>query len=188
MRVLLFTGKGGVGKTTAAAATALRLADRGTKTLLLSTDSAHSLADALGIELTGEPSHVVPGLAAVQIDSQRRFEAAWGDIHRYLIDLMSDGQVAPDPITADELTVVPGIEEVLSLLSVRDLATNGDWDVLVVDCAPTAQTLRLLALPEALSWYLQRVFPAHRRLARGVRPMAALLATTRGRADACRRA
>jgi arsenite-transporting ATPase len=178
MRIILFTGKGGVGKTTTASATALRLADRGLKTLLLSTDVAHSLGDALAVSLTGEPTEVAPGLWAVQIDTQLAFEAAWRDVQRFLIDLIARSGV--DPITADELTMLPGVEEVLALLAVRDLAITGDWDVLVVDCAPTAETLRLLALPEALSWYLQKVFPAHRRLARGMRPIAAML----GRSDA----
>ena len=173
MRIILFTGKGGVGKTTTASATALRLADRGLKTLLLSTDIAHSLADALDVPLTGEPSEVAPGLWAVQIDTQGRFEAVWRDVQGYLVDMLARGGV--DPITADELTVLPGVDEVLALLAVRELALAGDWDALVVDCAPTAETLRLLALPEALSWYLQRVFPAHRRIARGMRPLATLL-------------
>ncbi|MDT4982022.1 MAG: arsenite/tail-anchored protein-transporting ATPase [Pseudonocardiales bacterium] len=173
MRIVLFTGKGGVGKTTTASATALRLADRGLKTLLLSTDVAHSLSDALAVELTGEPTEVAPSLWAVQIDTQGRFEAAWRDVQRFLVDMLAHSGV--DPVTADELTVLPGVDEVLALLAVREMAVAGDWDVLVVDCAPTAETLRLLALPEALSWYLQKVFPAHRRLARGMRPIAAML-------------
>jgi arsenite/tail-anchored protein-transporting ATPase len=173
MRILLFTGKGGVGKTTTASATALRLADRGVKTLLLSTDTAHSLADALDVALNDEPTEVAPSLWAVQIDTQGRFEAAWRDVQSFLIDMLARGGV--DVITAEELTVLPGVDEVLALLAVRELAVTGDWDALVVDCAPTAETLRLLALPEALSWYLQRVFPAHRRIARSVRPLAALL-------------
>jgi arsenite-transporting ATPase len=173
VRIVLFTGKGGVGKTTTAAATALRLADRGVKTLLLSTDTAHSLGDALAAELGDEPIEVAPGLAAVQIDTQGRFEAAWRDVQLYLIELLSRSGV--DPVTADELTVLPGVDEVLALLAVRELATTGNWDALVVDCAPTAETLRLLALPEALGWYLTRVFPMQRKLARGMRPFASLL-------------
>jgi arsenite-transporting ATPase len=178
MRIVLFTGKGGVGKTTTASATALRLADRGVKTLLLSTDTAHSLADALDAPLTGAPAEIAPGLWAVQLDTQRRFEDAWQQVQGYFAELLAHGGV--DPVTADELTVLPGLEEVLALLAVRDLARAGDWDALVVDCAPTAETLRLLALPEALGWYLQKVFPAQRRLARGMRPIAALF----GRGDA----
>jgi arsenite-transporting ATPase len=177
LRIVLFTGKGGVGKTTTASATALRLADRGVKTLLLSTDSAHSLGDALATPLGNEPVEVVEGLWAAQIDTQRRFEAAWHEVQRFLLDQLSRGGV--DPITAEELTVLPGVEEVLALLAVRDFAVAGNWDVLVVDCAPTAETLRLLALPEALGWYLQKVFPAHRRLARGMRPIATMM----GRGD-----
>ena len=173
MRIVLFTGKGGVGKTTTAAATALRLADRGVKTLLLSTDVAHSLADALDMPLGDDPVEVAPGLEALQIDTQGRFEQAWRDVQGFLIDLLSRGGV--DPITADELTVLPGFDEVLALLAVRELAETGRWDALVVDCAPTAETLRLLALPEALGWYLERVFPVHRRLAKGMRPFATLL-------------
>jgi arsenite-transporting ATPase len=177
MRIILFTGKGGVGKTTTASATALRLADRGVKTLLLSTDIAHSLADALDVELTDEPIEVAPSLWAVQIDTQGRFEAAWRDVQSFLIDMLARGGV--DPITADELTVLPGVDEVLALLAVRELALTGNWDALVVDCAPTAETLRLLALPEALTWYLERVFPVHRRIAKGMRPIATIL----GRSD-----
>jgi arsenite/tail-anchored protein-transporting ATPase len=177
MRIVLFTGKGGVGKTTTASATALRLADRGVKTLLLSTDSAHSLGDTLDASLGNEPAEVVTGLWAAQIDTQRRFEAAWHEVQRFLLDMLARGGV--DPITAEELTVLPGIEEVLALLAVREFAVAGNWDVLIVDCAPTAETLRLLALPEALGWFLQKVFPAHRRLARGMRPIAAVM----GRGD-----
>ena len=177
MRILLFTGKGGVGKTTTASATALRLADRGVKTLLLSTDTAHSLADALDVALTDEPAEVAPGLWAVQLDTQGRFEAAWRDVRSFLVDLLARGGV--DVVTAEELTVLPGVDEVLALLAVHELARTGDWDALVVDCAPTAETLRLLALPEALTWYLNRVVPAQQRVARTVRPLAALL----GRGD-----
>ncbi|MEO6703641.1 MAG: ArsA family ATPase [Jatrophihabitantaceae bacterium] len=173
MRIVLFTGKGGVGKTTTSVATALRLADRGLKTLLVSTDAAHSLADALGVPVGSEPTELAAGLDGVQLDSQLNFEAAWVEIGRYLVDLLSQSGI--DPITAEELTVLPGIEEVLALLAVREFADRGRWDAIVLDCAPTAETLRLLALPEALSWYLQRVLPVHRKLARGIRPVAALL-------------
>ena len=162
MRIVLFTGKGGVGKTTAAAATALRLADRGAKTLLLSTDTAHSLGDALDVGLGDDPTEITANLWAVQIDTQGRLEAAWRDVQSYLVELLTRGGV--DPITADELTMLPGVDEVLALLAVRELAVSGTWDAVVIDCAPTAETLRLLALPEALGWYLQRVFPAQRKI------------------------
>ena len=173
MRIVLFTGKGGVGKTTTASATALRLADRGLKTLLLSTDIAHSLSDALDIPLGPEPAEVLTNLWAVQIDTQGRFEVAWRDVQAFLVDMLARGGV--DAITADELTVLPGVDEVLALLAVRELALSGQWDALVVDCAPTAETLRLLALPEALGWYLQKVFPAQRKFVNGMRPIATLM-------------
>src|SRR4051794_18517975 len=173
MRIVLFTGKGGVGKTTTAAATALRLADRGLKTLLLSTDIAHSLADALAAGLTDEPAEGAPSLWAVQIDTQGRFEAAWRDVQTFLIDMLARRGV--DPITADVRTVLPGGDEVLALLAVRKLARAGPGTGLVVDCAPSAETLRLLALPEAVGWYLERVSPVHRRLGRGMRPVESVL-------------
>ncbi len=173
MRILLFTGKGGVGKTTSATATALRLADRGCKTLLLSTDAAHSVADALGVALSGEPTEIAPALWAVELDAQQRLEAAWSGVQQYLLQLLDRSGV--DPVVAEELTVLPGVEEVLALLAVRDLARSGQWDALVLDCAPTAETLRLLALPEALGWYLAKIMPTHRQLARSMRPFATLL-------------
>jgi arsenite-transporting ATPase len=173
MRIVLFTGKGGVGKTTTAGATAVRLADRGVKTLLVSTDAAHSAADALDMALDGEPTDVVAGLQAVQVNTQQQFEESWQEVQRYLRTLLDQGGLAP--VAAEELTVLPGIDEVLALLAVRDLAGQGRWDAIVLDCAPTAETVRLLALPEALGWYLRRVFPVHRALARGLRPVTGLL-------------
>ena len=169
MRLLLFTGKGGVGKTTASAATAAAAAARGSKTLVLSTDPAHSLADALGTPLTGEPTEVDTGLYAMQVDTQAAFERTWRDVQGYLLGLLERAGV--DALQAEELTVLPGAEEVLALLEVTRQATTGPWDLVVVDCAPTGETLRLLALPEALSWYVERVFPAQRRALRAVRPL-----------------
>lgn len=169
MRVLLFTGKGGVGKTTVAAATATLAAQRGRKTLLLSTDAAHSLADALDHPLGPEPVEVDTGLYGQQVDTQRRFEESWRQVRTYLIDVLDAAGV--DPLEAEELTVLPGAEEVLALLAVRDQVASGRFDLVAVDCAPTAETLRLLALPEALDWYMRRVFPVERRVVRALRPM-----------------
>ncbi len=174
MRVLLFTGKGGVGKTTTAAATAARAASRGLKTLVLSTDPAHSLGDALGIELTGEPVEVADGLVAMQVDAQRAFERSWHDVQDYLRSVLERAGV--DALQAEELTVLPGAEEVLALLELRKQAASGRYDLIVVDCAPTGETLRLLALPEALSWYVEKVFPSHRRAMKVVRPLLARVA------------
>ncbi len=169
MRVLLFTGKGGVGKTTAAAATAALAASRGLKTLVVSTDAAHSLGDALGLPVRAEPTEVDHGLSALQVDVQCGFERAWRDVQDWLLAVLDVAGM--DPIAAEELTVLPGVEEVLALLAVRDQVRSGWYDVVVVDCAPTAETVRLLALPEVLAWYLDRVFPVERHVVRSLRPL-----------------
>ena len=168
MRIVLFTGKGGVGKTTAAAGTATLSARAGRRTLVMSTDAAHSLGDAFGTgaaPLGPEPTEIEPRLWVQQIDAQRRFERSWAEIQGYLRSVLDAAGV--DPITAEELTVIPGAEEVLALLELRAHAIGDRWDVIVVDCAPTAETLRLLALPEALGWYMTRVFPVERRVVQG---------------------
>ncbi|MDX6287974.1 MAG: arsenite/tail-anchored protein-transporting ATPase [Frankiales bacterium] len=169
MRVLLFTGKGGVGKTTVAAATAAHAASQGRKTLVISTDAAHSLGDAFGIQASSEPVEVDTGLAVQQVDTQRRFEQTWRDVQSWLVSVLD--AVGVDPLEAEELTVIPGADEVLALLEVRRQVESGVYDVVVVDCAPTAETLRLLALPDAFSWYIERVFPIERRVVKTLRPM-----------------
>ncbi len=168
-RVLLFTGKGGVGKTTVAAATAAAAAARGSKTLVLSTDPAHSLHDALGMPLGASPTEVDTGLYAMQVDTQAAFEQTWREVQTYLLAVLERAGV--DALQAEELTVLPGAEEVLALLELHRQVTTGPWDLIVVDCAPTGETLRLLALPEALSWYVEKVFPAQRRALRAIRPL-----------------
>ena len=169
VRILLFTGKGGVGKSTVAAATAALAADSGRRTLVLSTDAAHSLADAYGVSVGSEPEEVAPGLFVHQVDAQRRFEESWAEIQGYLLSVLEVAGV--DPVAAEELTVIPGAEEVLALLELRLHALSDEWDTVVVDCAPTAETLRLLALPEALGWYMTRVFPVERRVVKALRPV-----------------
>lgn len=169
MRILLFTGKGGVGKSTLAAATACACAAAGHKTLVLSTDAAHSLADALAVSATSEPTEAATNLWVQHVDAQKRFERSWADIQGYLLRVLDVAGV--DPVAAEELTVIPGAEEVLALLEVRAQARSGEWDVLVVDCAPTAETLRLLALPEALGWYMTRVLPIERRVVKALKPV-----------------
>jgi arsenite-transporting ATPase len=169
VRILLFTGKGGVGKSTIAAGTAALAADRGLRTLVLSTDTAHSLADAFGAPVGPEPTEVAADLFVQQVDTQLRFQQSWAEVQGYLLSVLDVAGV--DPVAAEELTVVPGAEEVLALLEVRRHARDGGWDVVVVDCAPTAETLRLLALPEALGWYMDRVFPVERRVVKALRPV-----------------
>ncbi|MDQ4116870.1 MAG: ArsA family ATPase, partial [Actinomycetota bacterium] len=166
MRVVLFTGKGGVGKTTLAAATAALLSGSGRKTLVVSTDPAHSLGDALGSELGPDPVEVESSLYAAHIDARALLEGAWGDLQEHLRTIIAGAGV--DELVADELTVLPGVEDLLALAEVQRLADSGEYDVLVVDCGPTAETLRLLTLPEALAGYLERLFPAHRRAVRGL--------------------
>jgi arsenite-transporting ATPase len=166
VRVVLFTGKGGVGKTTLAAATAALLARSGRKVLAVSTDPAHSLGDALEADLGGEPTELDPGLFAAHVDTRTLLDGAWARLQGHLGTLLAGAGV--DELVADELTVLPGVEDLLALGEVRRLAESGPWEVVIVDCGPTAETLRLLGLPEALSTYLERLFPAHRRAVRGL--------------------
>ncbi|OZM75711.1 ArsA family ATPase [Pseudonocardia sp. MH-G8] len=166
MRVVLFTGKGGVGKTTLAAATAASLARSGRKVLVVSTDPAHSLGDAFEVELGGEPVELEAGLYAAHVDARTLLDGAWARLQGHLSTLLAGAGV--DELVADELTVLPGVDDMLALGEVRRLAESGLWEVVVVDCGPTAETLRLLGLPEAFSAYLERLFPAHRRAVRGL--------------------
>jgi arsenite-transporting ATPase len=175
MRVILFTGKGGVGKTTTAAATAVRAARSGVKTLVMSTDAAHSLGDTLGVELGGDgPREVEAGLSALQVSAQHLVGGSWRVVQDYLLSVLST--LGVDAVVAEELTRLPGAEEVAALLELRAQVESGPWDLVVVDCAPTAETLRLLALPEALAWHLERLLPAQRGLIRTLRPAAAAAA------------
>ena len=169
MRVLLFTGKGGVGKTTTAAATAIRCADAGLRTMVLSTDPAHSLADAFDVALGDHPVEVVPGLFGQQLDTQSRMEDSWVEIRSWMVDVFEWAGVAA--IEAEELSVIPGLDEIFGLSDIKTYADSGEWDVVVVDCAPTAETLRLLSLPEILRWYMDRMFPMSRRVNKVVSPI-----------------
>lgn len=169
MRVLLFTGKGGVGKTTLAAASAVRAAEQGEDVLVASIDPAHSLADVLDVPLTDEPAVVSAGLWALQLDARALLAQRWPEVRGLLADLRDGADVASaglDPVAlgVEELTVLPGAEEMLALLQVRRLAESGRWDLLVVDCGPTAETLRMLALPASAAGYLRRAWPRHRRV------------------------
>ena len=172
-RIILFTGKGGVGKTTVAAATALRCGGLGYRTLVLSTDPAHSLADVFDVGLDSSPLAVAPSVWGQQLDATQRLEEVWGDVQDYLRDVMT--WVGAEGIEAEELSIVPGLDEIFALADIVDAARSGAWDVIVVDCAPTAETVRLLSLPDVLRWYMERIFPIGRTVTRVVRPFASRL-------------
>ncbi len=168
MRIALHTGKGGVGKTTISAATALACAQRGQRTLLLSTDPAHSVGDVLGLPVHGDPAPVdgVPNLWAAQVDTRGRVEQSWSKVRGYLVGVLSARGMAE--VQAEELTVLPGAEEIVALLELRRLAESGQFDAIIVDCAPTGETLRLLALPETVGFYAQRLLAAPQRVLRTI--------------------
>ncbi|MFC7488446.1 ArsA family ATPase [Knoellia sp. CPCC 206453] len=178
-RVVLVTGKGGVGKTTTAAAMAVESARAGRRTLVMSTDVAHSLGDALDVDLRTSPSweqtlQVEERLHAQAVGSRTSVAADWGTLRDYLLTVLDS--VGVDPVVAEEFTALPGADEISALLTLGHHAASGEWDVIVVDCAPTAETLRLLALPEVLGWHLDRLMPAQRRLLTAMRPAAAAAA------------
>jgi arsenite/tail-anchored protein-transporting ATPase len=175
MRVLLFTGKGGVGKTTVAAATAVRAAGSGQRTLVMSTDPAHSLGDSFEVEIGSDPTQISDLLWAQQIDAQERLEDNWREIQDYMIQLMN--WAGTDTIQAEELTVLPGLDEIFALIDVKTHVESENYDVLVVDCAPTAETLRLLSLPDVMQWYIERIFPVERRIVKTVRPIMSRMTT-----------
>lgn len=157
MRILIYTGKGGVGKTSMAALAACRLAELGRKVLIMSTDPAHSLGDSLGMELGNAPTEVFPNLEAVEIDAVEESKGAWGGLHDYMRVLIS--MKAEGGIEADEALIFPGLEELFSMLRILDAYEAGKHDVLVVDCAPTGETLALLRFPEKLGALSERMLP-----------------------------
>ena len=169
-RIILYSGKGGVGKTSLSAATAIRAAQLGQRTLVVSTDSAHSLRDALDRELGGEPTEVKPRLHAVEVDVNHELESHWGTIHEFLTRFMTFRGV--DETVAEEIAILPGMEELFSLVRVAAWADEGRFDTIVIDCAPTGDTIRMLAVPEVLSFYFSRIFPIQRTVLRTVRPVA----------------
>ena len=169
-RTILYTGKGGVGKTSVAAATARRCAAAGMRTIVLSTDPAHSLSDSLEAELGSEPTPCGGLLWGQEVQAQEEMERHWEAVQEWLGELLAEHGV--DRISAEELTVPPGLDELFSLLQVKAHYESGDFDVLVVDCAPTGETLRLLSFPDVARWWLEKVFPQQGRILDAARPFA----------------
>ncbi len=170
MRLVLYTGKGGVGKTTTAATTAVTAAARGRRTLVASADSAHSLGDVLALRLGPEPVTVAPGLDAVEIDARVEMARHWGRIREFLVSVFTHQGI--DAVVADELALMPGAEEVTTLLSVEEHVVSGDYDLVVVDCAPTDATLRLVTLPDIAHSALRVLLPLAQVLAGVATPVA----------------
>lgn len=169
MRVIVHTGKGGVGKTSISAATALRCAEMGLKTIVISTDTAHSLADSLDKEIGPEPVELAPNLWAQEVDARYSMDKYWGRFQKYLVAMFSRSGI--DDIVAEEVTILPGLEEGAHLLWINKYFEDGFYDVLIVDAAPTAETLRLLSLPDVTRWWLERVMRLFRGFGRIARPI-----------------
>jgi len=172
-RTILYTGKGGVGKTSVAAATARRCAAAGSRTLVVSTDPAHSLGDVLDARLGADPVEVGPRLWAQQISAQEELERNWAAVQDWAGDMLVERGV--DRISAEELTVPPGADELFALLAIKRHYEEGEYDVVVVDCAPTGETLRLLSFPDVARWWLEKVFPQQGRILDAARPFARMV-------------
>jgi arsenite-transporting ATPase len=167
-RIILYTGKGGVGKTTTAAATAIQSSKRGYKTLVISTDAAHSLRDAFDVELGPEPKRIRPNLYAQEIDVYYSVEKYWGNLTKYLHSLFNWMKV--DEILSEEFSILPGMDEVSCFLWVHSHFKDNTYDVIIVDSAPTGETLRLLSLPDVARWWIVKIFPIERRVVKVIRP------------------
>jgi arsenite-transporting ATPase len=169
-RTILYTGKGGVGKTSVAASTARACARAGLRTLIISTDPAHSLSESLDVELGPDPQPAGPQLWGQQVSAQEELERHWSGVQEWLGDLFLARGL--DHISAQELTVPPGTDELFSLLRLKSAHESGDWEVIVVDCAPTGETLRLLSFPEVARWWIDKVFPFERQILATAGPIA----------------
>ncbi len=169
MRVILMTGKGGVGKTSVAAATGLRCAELGYKTLVLSTDPAHSLADSFDQELEHEPRLVRPNLWGAELDALMELEGNWGAVKRYITDVLQARGL--EGIEAEELAILPGMDEIFSLVRMKRHYDEGEFDVLIIDSAPTGTALRLLSLPEVAGWYMRRLYKPFQAVSAALRPL-----------------
>ncbi|HEY9620235.1 MAG TPA: TRC40/GET3/ArsA family transport-energizing ATPase [Crinalium sp.] len=169
MRVILMTGKGGVGKTSVAAATGLRCAELGYRTLVLSTDPAHSLADSFDLELGHDPRQVRPNLWGAELDALMELENNWGAVKRYITQVLQARGL--EGVEAEELAILPGMDEIFSLVRMKRHYDEGDFDVLIIDSAPTGTALRLLSLPEVAGWYMRRFYKPLQAMSVALRPL-----------------
>ncbi|MBW1713219.1 MAG: ArsA family ATPase [Deltaproteobacteria bacterium] len=176
MRIILCAGKGGVGKTSVAAATGLESAERGLKTMVMSLDPAHSLSDVFDLDLSlmdknkGQPTAVGHNLWIQELDIHQEIGRNWGEVHRYFSILLNTTGI--DGILAEELAILPGMEELIALLHINRYARDETYDLIVLDCAPTAESLRFVSLPKTLDWYMTKVFRLERQMAKFIRPVA----------------
>ncbi len=170
MRVILYTGKGGVGKTTISAATAVRCAEMGYRTIVMSTDIAHSLADAFDREIGHEPAHIMKNLHAQEVNINEELKTYWGTIQDFVTTFLK--RQGFDGIIAEEFAVFPGTEEMFSIMKMNDHYFSGNYDVVIVDCAPTGATVRMLSFPDILKWYMEKLFSLERKFVKAVRPIA----------------
>jgi arsenite/tail-anchored protein-transporting ATPase len=168
MRILLYTGKGGVGKTSVSAATAVRCAELGYRTVVLSTDPAHSLGDSFDRRIGSELTPLAPNLWGQEIDLLHQMDKYWGRVQDYLNVLFAWRGM--DALVAEETSVLPGMEELASLMQITHLAESGNYDVIVIDAAPTGATLQLLSFPEMARWYIEKIFPFQRKTIQLARP------------------
>ncbi len=169
-RTILYTGKGGVGKTSVAACTGRSCAAAGLRTLVISTDPAHSLSESLEAEFGGEPRQATDRLWGLEVKAQEQMERHWSGVQDWLGELFLERGL--DRISAEELTVPPGMDELFSLLVLQTEHHRGEWDAIVVDCAPTGETLRLLSFPDVAQWWIDKVFPMERQILAAARPIA----------------
>src|SRR5579863_7447084 len=176
MRILLFSGKGGVGKTSLAAATGLQLSRLGYRTLVMSVDPAHSLADSFDLETslfheqTGDPYSIDSHLAIHEVNIQKEIKRHWHEISSYVISVLRTTGI--NDVEAEELAILPGMEELSAMMYVNQFRREGRYQVIILDCAPTAESMRFVSMPTTLEWYMKHVFPFQRTMLKAVRPIA----------------